>query len=321
VWVQGTLNGKWMKKSLGVRNWESAQKIVRDMESSRIELVTVADAFDKFLADCRARMLKEESVYKYELLRREMISRFGGKPISAISLSDLSDYRNSWKLGAQAARLRIDLIRRFFRFCLERGWCELNPAMLMMPPQADRRQVLPFSDEEMAKIMEALGRYPDHPPGRRKQVKAFVLTLRYTGLRIRDVVLLSREKVSGGELMMQTQKTAASVRLPLHDEVIKAIEHLPHDNSLFFWSGLGTPKSAVAAWERTLKTLFRLAGITGGHAHRFRHTMAVRLLMNGISLDNVAAILGNSPRIVEKYYSSWVPARQEKLEAAVRGTF
>ena len=32
IWVQGTLNGKWLKKSLDLRNWEAAQKLVCDWE-------------------------------------------------------------------------------------------------------------------------------------------------------------------------------------------------------------------------------------------------------------------------------------------------
>jgi len=32
IWAQGTLHGKWLKKSLDLRNSEAAQKLVRDWE-------------------------------------------------------------------------------------------------------------------------------------------------------------------------------------------------------------------------------------------------------------------------------------------------
>jgi len=35
----------------------------------------------------------------------------------------------------------------------------------------------------------------------------------------------------------------------------------------------------------------------------------------------VAAILGNSPPIIEKHYSQWIQARQTALELAVKGTW
>jgi site-specific recombinase XerD len=68
----------------------------------------------------------------------------------------------------------------------------------------------------------------------------------------------------------------------------------------------------------SVMTLFKSAGVQGGHAHRFRDTFAVELLLAGVSLEKVAALLGNSVKIVEKHYAPWVAARQDQLEEAVR---
>jgi integrase len=40
-------------------------------------------------------------------------------------------------------------------------------------------------------------------------------------------------------------------------------------------------KSAVGKWQRRLHRLFELAGVEKGHAHRFRDTFAVELLLKG----------------------------------------
>jgi hypothetical protein len=39
-----------------------------------------------------------------------------------------------------------------------------------------------------------------------------------------------------------------------------------------------------------------------------------------VSLESVAALLGNSMRIAEKHYAAWVKSRQDLLEAAVMKT-
>jgi hypothetical protein len=61
-------------------------------------------------------------------------------------------------------------------------------------------------------------------------------------------------------------------------------------------------------------------GITNGHAHRFSR-FAVELLLKGVSLEDVATLLGNTIRVAEKHYSPWVQKRQDALEAAVKGTW
>lgn len=109
------------------------------------------------------------------------------------------------------------------------------------------------------------------------------------------------------------------VQLPIHPEMLAALSNM-NSGEYFFWSGSGNPKSCVGDWQRTLRRLGEIAGVHL-HAHRWRHTFATQLLSKGIAVSEVAAILGNSPRIIEKYYSQWVQARQESLNAAVRATF
>ena len=156
----------------------------------------------------------------------------------------------------------------------------------------------------------------------RKRIKAFLLVLRYTGLRIRDVVTLKRSAVKDGRIFVRTQKTGVQVLVPVPPAVIEALNEVPIISiEYLFWSGSGLPKSCVADWQRSLRKLFKLAGVEKAHAHRFRSTMAVELLKCGTPVDSVAAILGNTARIVEKHYSPWVQSRQLLLEEFVKKTW
>lgn len=311
-----------MRKTLGVRNWSAAQKIVRDWEARADGItITIKEAFERFLANAEARGLGDAQKGKYRLLEREMVSRFGTRPVNGVSVDDLSQYRESWEMAPVSSQKKVERLRTFFKFCMKRGWCEKNPASDVELPKFIRRQVQPFSDGEMGKILEALAQYPDRPPGRRNEVRAFVLGLRYTGLRIGDLVSLHRAAVQGQEIAVQTKKTGSAVRLPVPHVLLDELQKSVKGGDYFFWSGRGILKSAVADWQRTLSKLFELAGISHGHAHRFRHTLAVKLLSKGVAVNHVAAILGNSPAVVEKHYSAWIPARQNALNEAVRATF
>jgi integrase/recombinase XerD len=156
-----------------------------------------------------------------------------------------------------------------------------------------------------------------------RRLRALVLLLRYSGLRIGDAVSLPRDRIADGKLFLYTAKTGTLVSCPLHNDVIQALDAvLGTSEKYFFWTGQGNLKSAVGDWQRSMKKLFALAKVSGGHAHRFRHTFAVELLLAGVPIERVSVLLGHSStRITEKHYSAWVRARQEQLEADVRASW
>ena len=174
---------------------------------------------------------------------------------------------------------------------------------------------MPFSPEEWEKILWATALYPDRPNGRCVQVKAFVLLLRYSRLRIGDAVSLETKRIRDGKLLLYTAKAGTPVWLPLPEEVLSSLQ-CGAENERYFWSGVGKLKSAVADWRGSLAKLSKMAGARG-HAHLLRDFFAVDLLNHGVTLENVAALLGNSVRIAEKHYAPWVQAGQVVLEDAV----
>jgi integrase/recombinase XerD len=110
--------------------------------------------------------------------------------------------------------------------------------------------------------------------------------------------------------------------LPLDPAVLEALAKIPKTGDYYFWSGTSTRKTVINVWAETFQRLFERAEIKGGHSHKLRHTFAVGLLQRGVSMENVSTLLAHqSLRVTEKYYASWVPGRQQHLEAAVRGSW
>ncbi len=322
VWVQGRLHGRMIRKSLGIRNWESAQKIVRDWEAREgASLVSVKEALERYIADCEARGLRSETLRKYRLMQRELLAEFGSRPLDAVGIDELSIYREKWTLAPGTARTKIGLIRAFFRFCLDRGWIERNAASLLKHPRAVHKPTLPVSDEDFEKLLRATERFPvggAYKERTGERLKAFILALRYSGLRIQDCALLKREKLRDGRIFLYSQKTNVPVWVPIPEFVVKELEKF--GGEYFFWSGQGLVKTTLGNWQRSLERLGKIAGVKF-HAHQLRDSFAIGLLTKGVPLETVAVLLGNSLKICERHYSPWIQARQDRLEEAVRRTF
>ena len=174
---------------------------------------------------------------------------------------------------------------------------------------------------DMNKILGAINIFPDKSGkiGRMNSIRlrAFILTLRYTGLRIGDVTCLSVDQLERNRIFLYTAKTGQAVSCVVPEFVAEALEQVPRLSiKYFFWSGNSSLHTATGSWQRTLRKLFKLAQVQNGYAHRFRDTFAVELLLTGVPTEEVAVLLGHSNiGVTQRHYSPWVQSRQHQLEA------
>ena len=213
IWIDGRIAGKRVRKALKTRSWEAAHTLLRKWENEGVpSRISVKEALEEFMKYLRARNLRAPSVYKYELLEKELNEEFSGG-LDGISVQDLRRYQNSWKVCPQSRANKLARLKRVFRWFLESGYMSFNPAKSLEPPIFMKKPAVPFTPEELEKIMWAIEVYPDNPPGRQNLIKAFVLILRYTGLRIGDVTSLRWENIDErkGKLFLRTAKTGTAV--------------------------------------------------------------------------------------------------------------
>jgi integrase/recombinase XerD len=326
IWVDGFIAGQEIRRSLDLRDWTRAQDVVREMESTvgepkrKNEPITLQSAGEKYLADAKARNLNESTIYKYRLLFKQIgdfAQNHGLRYVKELDLQTLDEFRTEWKDGPRSSLKKIERLRAFLRFCQRRKWIGENPAIDLKGPKVKDRPTMPFTRAEILKILGAFDKYSDRAGVSNSQrLKAFVLLLRYAGMRIGDTVRCSDDRIAGNRLFLYTQKTGVPVQCLLPDFVVRELESAPKSSErYFFWTGKSKLHSAIGKWQRRLQTLFILAEVQGGHAHRFRDTFAVELLLAGIPLERVSVLLGHqSVRITERHYSPWVRARQEQLE-------
>ncbi|MDA2914396.1 phage integrase SAM-like domain-containing protein, partial [Acidobacteriia bacterium AH_259_A11_L15] len=244
----------WQKANEKAREWEAQGKI----ETEKPEPTTVKAACNSFESDAVARGLREPTLYKYRLLFRQLqdFARDNGLLyIADLDVDWLRRFRESWRHSNLSALKTLERLRAFFRFCQDGGWINQNPAQKLKNPRIIYAPTLPFTRDEMVKILAACDKYSKEYPkaGRAHaaRLRALVLLLRYSGLRIRDAVTLERSKLTGDKLMLYTAKTGTPVYCPLPPAVVQALEAAPVCGQFFFWRGQSNPKSAVGDWQRT----------------------------------------------------------------------
>ena len=318
------MNGVEMRESLALKDWEKAQQKIREWEAEGAPTiannapVTIEQVSQAFLADARARRLARSTMRKYEQTVKQIrtfAEQEGAKLLKQWDAVTTRKFRESWCDGALTVVKKLERLRALFRFAQENGWIFENPAAKLKAPVVRPHPTMPFSIEEMAEIVDAC----DHYGGDREKLRAFVVLMRYSGLRVGDAARLARDRIADGKLFLYTAKTGTPVWVPLPPGVLDALGKFhPANDQYFFWSGGSSSDTVAKLWMRKLQWLFEGTKIPNAHSHRFRDTFAVEMLLSGVPIERVSMLLGHSSiKITEKHYAPWVRARQEQLEADV----
>lgn len=212
--------------------------------------------------------------------------------------------------GAKSIVLSAAILHRVFAYAVENDMLTKNPVRLEGRPGGEpERGSQPFKPDELRKLREQAG--PD--------LVAFTL-LRWTGLRGSDAVALTWGEVDfdGKEIVRITQKRGKRVVVPIHTELLFALETERDMRKPNLWERVlvnpetRKPLTRPRLYERMMK-LGRRAGITNANPHRFRDSLAVEMLCRGATPYDVAKVLGDTIETVEQHYAPFVPELRERV--------
>jgi integrase/recombinase XerD len=319
IWVSGVDEaGNKIKETTKLRDWTKAEALVRRWDNTGAKpteapRTTIEEWKKAFLADAESpagKNLATETVRLYKGLFKQLdafAEREGYRFVNQLDLGALTEFRSSWKNAPLSASKKLERLRGVLKFALRRKWISENPAVELDSPNVQSKATLPFTDEEMKIILKT---------AKNPRVHAFILVMRWSGLRISDTATLAVDSVVGKRLRLHQTKTVESVSILLPNDIVKKLKKVPHKHpKYFFWSGSAKVTSVTGFWRAKIADVFTEAKISNGHTHRFRDTFAVDLLQAGVSLENVSTLLGHkSIRITEKHYSPWVKTRQDALD-------
>jgi site-specific recombinase XerD len=318
---------------------------------------TIERAISAYMAEHRKNSASQ-TVKRYGYLMakiRTYAEHKGYTTIGQWMVSDVREFRDSWNVSVPTANRDMSVIRAFFEFCVDNEWLEKNPAKKVKNPKGrsagDGRaeQKLPFTDKELelmytvaetkyGKTEIKWDKTTHHHTAAGvanswrytvtgKDLADFISVSVYTGLRISDVATFHIDRLKpNGEVAIRTTKGGTTVNTWIPDWLQKVIRRRSLEVGPLIFGEHQTKDLNVVTdvWRRKLKRLWTLCGTWKDKPtpHRFRHSFARILLERpGVTVRDVAELLGNSEQMVLRHYAAWIPSRQERLTELLKSAF
>ncbi|MET4104101.1 integrase/recombinase XerD [Roseovarius sp. MBR-78] len=226
---------------------------------------------------------------------------------------------------AQATRARrLSSIRQFYRFAVEEGWREANPAIRLRGPGRSRALPRTLSEHDVERLLEAAGEIGRGEVERGRNA-ALVALLYATGMRVSELVGLPLSAALGEpEMLLVNGKGGKERMVPLSP---------PARVALAAWLALRARDKARAAspWlfpspgragHLTRHRFYGLIKQIAAHAgidpeavtpHRLRHAFATHLLAGGADLRVIQMLLGHADLATTEIYTHVLDARLRAL--------
>jgi len=183
----------------------------------------------------------------------------------------------------------------------ELGWLKENPCLMVSKPSENKGRVRFLSDDERVALLAACKPH--------KQLYLAVLLSLSTGARQAEIMTLRYGQINFERRTISLTKTKNGEfrTLPLVGEAFTLLQEQSKvrnlaDDRVFPPKARAKKADCIdlhRPWVEALKT----ANITDFHWHDLRHTAASYLVMSGVSLVEVAAILGHKTLNMVSRYS------------------
>ncbi len=334
VWADGMLNGQRVRSSMKTRDWARAQRKAFKLEdevldNGRRARKAVKAATAAFLESITGEIATRKKYSRIANHLDAFAAAHNLNYVDAFGVETLDAYRSERLQVLQSLTWGKELqtIRQMFRYWMDREWCDSNPAAKMKVPPVEEADREPYTEQEVVAILAACDTC-GRTSYERRRAKAMVMLLWRYGLRISDVAYLRRDVVRAGEISTRAKKNRAPLWFQLHADVAAALDRLPvpegapaDGGEYFFWNGHGTKESHLRSVTRTLKAVFRKSGVELAKAHRFRHTLATKILVEGGSIEDAANVLGDTPAIIEKHYAKFSQQYRDRLSGVMQRTW
>lgn len=197
--------------------------------------------------------------------------------------------------------LEVAILHMMFAEAVERGWISKNPVVPGRTPGSEpSRGADPFTPEEMQALSENADPH-----------RLDYLLLRWTGLRGSDITSLTWGEVDFKRQVIakRSQKTGVLATIPLQTELWRA---LVAEKAIAKRLTVSDAGSRQVLYTRIV-AMGKRAGVERCIPHSFRDSLAVELLTHGAGIYDVARILGDDVKTIQRHYAPFTPELVDRV--------
>lgn len=277
-----------------------------------------------FLGFKRIGNRKESTLSYYEIELRKLLN-FLNKKVADITTEDIGYYLAWYKMQDKNRKhpvspATLDTLRRiynsFFVWLLNNGYVHKNPIALLEKGKIDKKVKKAFTEEELQLIRNAC-----------KDVRTLAMVdfLTASGVRVSEFCSVNvsdidwnrKELVVTGKGNKQRTVYLNAMSLISLQKYLKT--RTDSNSALFVSKNKPHNRLKPSAVRSVLHELEKETG-TYIHPHKFRRTLATRLLERGMKIEHIQKILGHEKIETTLIYCS-VSQRDVKYEYSKFGTF
>jgi integrase/recombinase XerD len=254
------------------------------------------------------------TVETYETEIRLFLAWLSKNGLEAVTVNpgDLGHYldfrRKKNSIDSRSAAKAISALRSFFRYVVNEGLREDNPALILELPKRKQKLPVVLSREAVEKMLASID--VSGPRGIRD--RALFEFIYSAGLRISEAAGLKLSDVFFGEKLARVRGKGGKERLvPFGDEAARwlrtyldtarpVLAGAGTGQALFIKKG-GRSLSRKGIWKN-YREITGLLGL-GSKVHTLRHSYATELLYGGADLRSVQELLGHADLATTQIYT------------------
>jgi len=234
-------------------------------------------------------------------------------------------------LAAATRARRLSSLKQLYRFALEEGWRDDNPAVAITGPARARRLPQTLGLEDVDRLLDAAARH-GRTEAKRLRAQCMMQVLYATGMRVGELISLPAAAARGDPQTILIRGKGGKERLlPLSPPARAAMRAwLAHRDanesarqaetgakpSRFLFPSTGKSGHLTrVGFYLLIKDLAREAGLspTAVTPHTIRHAFATHLLHNGADLRAIQTLLGHANIATTEIYTHILDERLKSL--------